>query len=179
MSNQTLVVTLRRGLNGESYEKAPKVGYIPVNSVRQIVPGVPGSKIETDTGISYLAWEKPTQVETARDPQATNVYGSDKVLGGNAAGNAQGAGLAISAYLTEIDTATANTNDSLDLPAAVKDDVRVVINSTTVTLQCYPASGENFKGLAANAAYDIPPKSRKHFVCLADGEWTVAVDMGL
>lgn len=87
-----------------------------------------------------------------------------------ASGNAQGAGYDVVRRVTEVTSATAATNDSLDLPAAVAGDHRVIRNASGVSIDVYPASGESINALAANASLAVADGTTVQLFAVA-GQW--------
>jgi hypothetical protein len=129
---------------------------------------------------THIVYETPAQIQAqslVADNQATNLLAKNYVnLSVDAAGATAAAAADITKYLTEIDTATAATTDGIQLDAATVNKVRVVVNVTAVPLDVWPQTGENHKGLADDALKVQAALSRKHYVCLTAGEWTLADD---
>lgn len=158
-----------------------------ISEVNPIAAG--GAYVKTKPGgqsrnVNYEVFESPLNVEGARihtiyDGTALspdNPYaGSEVDLGVTALNSAQGAGYAVTAYLTEVTSATDVTGEALDLPAATVGDTLVVINATAVALEVFPATSETINGAAANAVYDQPAKSRVHYYCKVAGAWEIVV----
>jgi hypothetical protein len=87
-----------------------------------------------------------------------------------------GGGQASATVLTKVNnevTVIATTLDSVKFEAAVVDDVRNVFNShATNDMNLYPAVGETFKGLPANAPIVVPAGGSVKAVCFTTGIWT-------
>ncbi len=144
-----------------------------------IMDAVLGTQIQI-AGERVRVAEKPFDLEALADLASTDLIISQRVAAAVAAlGAAQGDGYDVIKFLTEITTATASSADGVDLPAAVEGGVRCLINNNaTVTLDLFPASGENFDGGTANVAVTLAPAERKHFYCATDGRWDTVVDNG-
>lgn len=119
-------------------------------------------------------FENVEQIGVAID--SSSARSVDKDMSVSAAGSAQGAGFAITRYLNVVDSATDTSAEALDLPAATVDDVIVVVNSTAVALEVFPASTETINGAAADAVYDQPAFSTRHYACRVAGAWLISQD---
>lgn len=171
-----LVVTHR---NNQALVR-PVVDYFNFEGLQDLtVDEALGTQIQI-LGEKIRVAEKPFDLEALADLDSTDLIIVQRVAAGVAAlGAAQGAGYAIIKFLTECDTATVTSADGLDIPAATVGGVRCVINNhATVTLDIFPASGENFDGGTVNVAVTLAPGERKHFYCSTAGRWDTVVDNG-
>ncbi len=171
-----LVVTAKKGVA----EATPKLDYFNFAELQDIiVDEALGTQIQI-AGEKVRVAEQPFDLEALADLASTDLIISQRVAAAVAAlGAAQGDGYDVIKFLTEITTATADSADGVDLPAALEGGVHCLINNNaTVTLDLFPASGENFDGGSANAAVTLAPGERKHFYCNEDGRWDTVVDNG-
>ncbi|KKN49544.1 hypothetical protein LCGC14_0641720 [marine sediment metagenome] len=110
--------------------------------------------------------ESMHQIKSQETPAGA---GADADVSVSAIGNAQGAGFAVVRYYNVVDSATGGSADSLDLAAAIRGDVHMIVNDTAIQLQMYPASGEKINDLADDAAFDIDAFTTVIVGCLVDG----------
>lgn len=68
-------------------------------------------------------------------------------------------------------TGVASDNDSAKLPSALADLHYMIANVGANNLALYPASGENFNGLAANTAINVPVNTYMEVLCGTAGTW--------
>lgn len=124
----------------------------------------------------YWMAERPEQIEVAKDPSATNLQAQDKELSIAALGTTQGAGAPITKYFSEVDDIANGATEAVTLDAATVGKTRVVLNNDALAadiLQLFPASGENFRGLAADAVQAVKSLGRIHLYCKTAGEWII------
>ena len=169
------------GATGKTGLQSAQVRNIPANAIVDVEPlsNNEGSKVTLNiqgAEKTILVYETPSQVVAASEKfSATPQFPLHITLGADAAGGAQGAGYDVVSYFTEIDAATATTNDAVDLPAATKGKVHVIQNSTSLALEVYPASGQTINGAAANAVYAHAARTTVHYYCKEAGKWEVAI----
>ena len=146
-----------------------------------------GTEIQTVDGKTIAkVYETPSQVAAMRDRDVNDIItGSQHIRAGlTAAGSAQGAGVALTTYISEITAITATSAEAADLDAATVGKVRVIINNDVAgsdDLELFPASTENFDSEAADAIYpgSVPgPGQRLTLVCFTAGTWTTVTDNG-
>lgn len=171
---------------GEVFAK-PRV--VAVNSEGLIV--IPPSKStgiytqvtevhEDGTKDYYKVYESAAEIKAQQlvdAGQATTLFAKNWVnLAQAAAGATAAAALDVVKYLTEVSSATVTTTDGVQLDAATRGKVRVVVNTSGVALEMWPQTGENFKDSADNAAIAQAAATRKHYVCITATEWVTADD---
>lgn len=103
-------------------------------------------------------------------PGSGNSFTEDGIeaLGANQAG-----ATALSARFSFIDTIGAN-NRGVKFPAAIKNREYTAQNDhATNDMLVYPALGEAFYGLAANAPIPVVAGNKIHVVCATAGTWRV------
>lgn len=89
------------------------------------------------------------------------------------AGGGQANATQLNNEINEVSVVATNA-DSVKLRAATKG-LRQVVDNTDSTQYCnvYPQTGDNFNGLAANAAVSLYAGSRYEFICYTDGTWSI------
>ena len=130
---------------------------------------------------AYQVYEKAMQIEAQRNPASTDILVKQQIKTGlSAAGATQGAALALTAYMSEVTTATAGSADGVVLPAATLGKTMVVINNAaTAPVKVYPAVGEFIGSALVNVSVSIAAGSRASFVCTTTaGKWIQAIDRG-
>jgi hypothetical protein len=180
--------------NGQTFQKAT-VFTVSASDIKMDTPSRSSSlwsgftkltvKNGNETNVYYI-YESPAEITAQilmNEGQATSLLAKNYVdLSIDAAGaNAAAAADIVKTY-TEIDTATAATTDGIQLPAAVKGKVVVVINTVPgaagagLPLDVWPQTGEKFDALAANAQTTLAAKTIGHWVCDVAGTWITAAD---
>lgn len=167
---------------GAEVLSTPRVVYVN-DSFIIVTPGQNGftKVVESDNGRTktFLVLESALEIEAARNPSSTDIYLRGKINTElTATGANQGAALALTKYLNEVDDGTATSADGVKLVAAVKGVVQVVINNATFALDVWPNTGDSIGSGAANAGTTLAAGKRAHYVCLANGKWTLAEDFG-
>ncbi len=132
---------------------------------------------------TYEVYEKAIQIEVARNPATTDLYLKKLIASAIAGvGTTQGAGAVLNplVYLNEALTIGAGATEAFVLPAATVGKVVVVLSNDAAgdAAKIFPASGESINAQADDAVLSVASGSRKHFVCLTAGVWTVADDYG-
>ena len=161
-------------------EDVPTVKLIPSETIESIIPtDFGGSKLGLagDGGVrkDVLVLENPLQVKAAKDPSASNLHVANEVDATvEAAGSTQGNGTTITKYFNNVTAATGTSAEALDLPAATPGAVHVIVNTTGVALEVFPASGESIDGLAANALKSVPAGESMYFGCVEAGTWVTS-----
>lgn len=144
--------------------------YIPSDTIAEIVATDYGSRVTVSKGgvrQDYEVLETPDQIKAAEDPSASNVHAAHELnLGLDAAGSAQGAGVAANRYYNTIDAATDTSAEAVDIPVMAVNEVKVIVNLTAVALELFPASGDNFRGKSANAVLDMAANSVLILYCI-------------
>jgi hypothetical protein len=180
-----IIALTAKSKNGQAYSK-PRVVYLQENAIKTLPSGktTRGTWVEetlegrTDR---YELYEKAMHIEASRNPSSSDILVKQHCsLAMTGAGTTQGAGTAISKYLSEPTTIGAGATEAFKLDAATVGKVRVIINNDASgdDAKIFPATGETINGAAANAVYSLTAGNRVHLVCLVAGAWVVADDFG-
>ena len=86
------------------------------------------------------------------------------------AGSTQGTGEAMLLGMNEI-SVCANVGDSVTLPAALLGSELTIVNHGALEADVFPASGDNFQGLAANLAVSLAPGATATWRAYDGAEW--------
>lgn len=86
------------------------------------------------------------------------------------AGGGQSSGTALTAEVNEVTTA-ATTGDSVKLPTAKKGKKVTVKNSTTNSIDIFPATGGTINGQSANTAIKLGPKATVIIIATSTTAW--------
>lgn len=82
----------------------------------------------------------------------------------SANGTTQGAGTLITQFIAQV-TSGSDSNNSVRLQKVVELDVTyLVVNKTTVTIKCFPGSGDSINDLSADTAISILPGDMASFI---------------
>jgi hypothetical protein len=180
--------------NGQTFQK-PTVFIVEADGIKMDTPSRSSSlwsgftrlKVTSKNEVNiFYIYESPAEITAQilmNEGQATTLLAKNYVdLSIDAAGATAAAATDIVKTYTEIDTATAATTDGIQLPAAVKGKVVVVINTVPgaagagLPLDVWPQTGEKFDALAANAQTTLAAKSFGHWACDVAGTWITATD---
>ena len=187
MSNVIIPLLVWKEGNEVQFDAAnvtPEVKYVPQESILEVkkqTSGIGfGSQVVVSTGGGfrkvYHCFESPLQITALENPATDNYFAKSEIaLGLDAAGSAQGAGVAILKFFNTVDAATDSSAEAFDLPAATKGAVHIVVNETAVALEGFPDTDETINGAAANAVYDHAANKTVYYYCTTAGAWRVLV----
>lgn len=182
-----LVVLTAKKINGQVLA-TPRVVYVQEEGMI-----VTPADFRTDRGAKvterignqknvYEVYEKAIHIEAARNPATTDLYVKTHIAAALAgAGTTQGAGTAITKYLSEALTIGAGATEAFTLDAATVGKVRVILanDAANDAAKIFPASGEFINAQAVNTVLSVASPGRVHFVCVSTaGKWITADDRG-
>lgn len=120
--------------------------------------------------------DMPTEAEFAELIESCLNLASDGYLTGSddavvpVAGGTQGTGYAITALFNSVSSSSSDT-DACVLMTAKAGRICIVENLQQYWTQMFPAVGDGFNQLAANASIDIPPYATMVFYGVGDDNW--------
>ncbi len=89
-----------------------------------------------------------------------------------AAGSDQATATALTAAINVVTSATGTTADGVRLPGDYAEgDLLLIVNTTAVALDVFPASGKKINGASADAAKALAANMSGLYVSLGDGNW--------
>jgi len=157
----------------------PVIVYVPASQITDIDTSESNSlNYVRVAGERLGVAEHPLDIEALRDFTNTDGLVVQRVAAGVAAlGAAQGDGYDVIKYLTEVDTATADSADGIDLPAATVGALYTIINNhATVELQIFPLSGDFIDPEAVDTEVALAVGDKITFYCEVADHWTVVQD---
>jgi hypothetical protein len=168
MANETVPVTARKIGPSEGLLTRPKVFYLTQEDIKKIERFTGGCAIflKYARGKKVELYESPLDVQTALAVGATtNPYtAGNQDLAVSAAASVLTGATVLSKYLNKVTAATADTANSLRLPAPSNRNVCVIINGTSVPLKVFPHGASAYvDNGASGASKAIPGFGRMHF----------------
>jgi hypothetical protein len=156
--------------------------YVPVNLITTPIAAQGGTSLrmsENYRGLSHqgiLVTESVSAIQAAITAAlAASSPGSGAPASVTAAGTTQGTATATTARIVRITGGGADTGIVLD--GATLGERTVITNATTTRKFYYPASGENFTGMADNIGMTLQPNQTVELFCSLATEWSRVKDV--